>query len=156
MDIMHRTNNRYTCGHIIPGTVNPEYKICSICLKGSLIQDGEQEVEQDELHRRSKAALAAAGLVDLSEADKGSGKYDAYFKDVRHLERIDVYRTVELFGCEKHGHAIGHAVKKLLLTGVRTGGKDVEQEVQEAIDSLIRWQEMRREDKSAQCRGGEE
>lgn len=150
MNIMRRHNNRYTCGHIIPGTVHPEYKICSICLKGSLIQDGEQEVEQDEMHRRSKAALAAAGLVDLSEADKDSGKYDAYFKDVRHLERIDAYRTVQLFGCEQHGHAIGHAAKKLLLTGVRTGGKDVEQEVQEAIDSLIRWQDMRREDKSAQ------
>ena len=81
-------------------------------------------------------------------------KYSAYFKDVRHLDYIDVYRTVSLFDCEKHGHAISHAAKKLLLTGVRTGGKSVEQEVKEAIDTLNRWLEMREEDASA-LRAGE-
>lgn len=88
------------------------------------------------------------------EEKQNRQKYSAYFKDVRHLEYIDVYRTVDLFGCEKHGHAISHAAKKLLLTGVRTGGKDVEQEVREAIDSLNRWLEMKREDASA-LRAGE-
>src|SRR5690554_6644882 len=88
------------------------------------------------------------------EEKQSRQKYSAYFKDVRHLDYIDVYRTVSLFDCEKHGHAISHAAKKLLLTGVRTGGKNVEQEVQEAIDTLTRWLEMKREDASA-LRAGE-
>lgn len=82
-------------------------------------------------------------------ADEHQGKYSAYHKDVRHLKTIDVYRTVDLFGCEAHGHAISHAAKKLLLTGSRTGGKSVEQDVSEAIDSLQRWLEMREEDRLA-------
>ena len=84
---------------------------------------------------------------EAMEERQSRQKYSAYFKDVRHLDYIDVYRTVSLFDCEKHGHAISHAAKKLLLTGVRTGGKNVEQEVQEAIDTLNRWLEMREEDK---------
>src|SRR5690554_6402056 len=88
------------------------------------------------------------------EEKQSRQKYSAYFKDVRHLDYIDVYRTVSLFDCEKHGHAISHAAKKLLLTGVRTGGKNAEQEVQEAIDTLTRWLEMKREDASA-LRAGE-
>ena len=76
-------------------------------------------------------------------------KYSAYFKDVRHLDYIDVYRVVDLFECEKNGHAISHAAKKLLLTGVRTGGKDIDTEIREAIDSLTRWLEMRAENRKA-------
>jgi len=91
---------------------------------------------------------------EVMEEKQNRQKYSAYFKDVRHLDYIDVYRTVSLFDCEKHGHAISHAAKKLLLTGVRTGGKNVEQEVQEAIDTLTRWLEMKREDASA-LRAGE-
>ena len=39
-----------------------------------------------------------------------------------------------------------HASKKLLLSGVRTGGKSLEQDVKEARDSLNRWLEMLAED----------
>lgn len=76
-------------------------------------------------------------------------KYSSYFKDVRHIDTLDVYRTIGLFECEKHGHPISHAAKKLLLSGARTGGKDVEEDVREAIDSLNRWLEMREEDRRA-------
>lgn len=70
--------------------------------------------------------------------------YKQYFKDVSHLDEIDVYRVLELF--EVRDHAIGHAVKKLLLAGVRTGGKSEEADVEEAVDTLLRWQQMREED----------
>lgn len=80
---------------------------------------------------------------------EGVEKYSDYYKDVRHLDYIDVYRTVDLFGCEKHGHPISHAAKKLLLSGVRTGGKDVEDDVREAVDTLNRWLQMREEDRNA-------
>ena len=67
-----------------------------------------------------------------------------YFKDVSKLMAIDVYRVLELF--EVVDPAIQHAVKKLLCAGGR-GAKTMPQDVQEAIDSLVRWQFMRQEDK---------
>ena len=68
-----------------------------------------------------------------------------YFKDVSRLKKIDVYRVTRLFGVTDP--CISHAIKKLLVAGGR-GAKDVEKDIQEAIDSLVRWQEMAREDKA--------
>lgn len=48
---------------------------------------------------------------------------------------------------------IQHAVKKLMLTGVRTGGKSAAKDVQEAIDSLTRYQEMVAEDEANGSKG---
>jgi len=56
---------------------------------------------------------------------------------------IDVYRVLEIFNVTNP--AIQHAVKKLLCTGIR-GGKDFDQDLTDAIDSLTRGREMRRED----------
>lgn len=67
-----------------------------------------------------------------------------YFKHVSHLSYIDVYRVLDLF--EVKDHSIGHAIKKLLCAGQR-GVKDQHKDVQEAIDSLLRWQEMQQENK---------
>lgn len=69
--------------------------------------------------------------------------YDHYFKDVANLQRVDVYRVLRLF--EVTDPCIQHAVKKLLVAGGR-GSKDVDKDIQEAMDSLARWQEMRKED----------
>ncbi len=69
-------------------------------------------------------------------------KHSHYFKKTPY-EYIDVYRVLELF--DVTNPSIAHAVKKLLVAGNR-GHKDLEKDVQEAIDSLIRWQEMRKED----------
>ena len=70
-------------------------------------------------------------------------KHRVYKKDVSHLDYIDVYRVLELFNVQSH--AVGHAIKKLLCSGGR-GAKDEAQDIQEAIDSLIRYQEMEKED----------
>ena len=69
--------------------------------------------------------------------------HDHYFKDVANLRRLDVYRVLRLF--DVTDPCIQHAVKKLLVAGGR-GSKDVEKDIQEAMDSLARWQEMRKED----------
>lgn len=69
--------------------------------------------------------------------------YSKYFKDVKHLDTIDIYRVLDLFGVVDH--ALGHAVKKLLLAGPRTGGKSFEDDVREARDTLNRWLEMQEE-----------
>ena len=71
-------------------------------------------------------------------------KHSHYYKNVRHLSDIDAYRVLERFGVTDP--AIQHAVKKLLVAGGRGAGKDQLQDVQEAIHSLERFQEMRNED----------
>jgi hypothetical protein len=71
-------------------------------------------------------------------------KHPHYHKDVRGLDTIDVYRVLYLFNVTDP--CIQHAVKKLLVAGGRGAGKDINKDIQEAIDSLNRWQEMRRED----------
>lgn len=70
-------------------------------------------------------------------------KHGHYYKNVEHLKSIDVYRVLELFGVTDP--CLQHAVKKLLCAGNR-GAKDTDKDIQEAIDTLQRWQEMRRED----------
>ena len=67
-------------------------------------------------------------------------KYEKYFKDVSNLQNIDVYRVIRLFKVEDY--ELGHAVKKLLLFGQRTGGKSRFEEITEARDTLNRWLEI--------------
>ena len=69
-----------------------------------------------------------------------------YYRSVKHLDEVDVYRVLELFGVKDH--AIGHAIKKLLLPGER-GAKTREQDVREAITTLNRWLQMIAEDANA-------
>lgn len=71
-------------------------------------------------------------------------KHPHYYKNVENLKTIDVYRVLQLFGVTDP--AIQHAVKKLLVAGGRGGGKDITRDVQEAIDTLERFLDMRREE----------
>lgn len=70
-------------------------------------------------------------------------KYDHYFKNVKVYDYVDVYRVLKLF--DVHDPCIQHAVKKLLVAGLR-GNKNLEKDVHEAIDSLERWKVMNNED----------
>jgi hypothetical protein len=78
----------------------------------------------------------------MSEAVRA--KHSHYHKPVGHLDYIDVYRVLSLFNVTDP--CLQHAVKKLLVAGGRGGGKDITRDIQEAIDTLARWQEMRAED----------
>lgn len=69
-------------------------------------------------------------------------QYPAYYKDVSSLNTIDVYAVHKLFGIDDPSGAIQHASKKLLLSGVRTGGKSKVDDVREARDTLTRWLEL--------------
>lgn len=68
--------------------------------------------------------------------------HDHYKKDVTGLKFVDVYRVCKLFNVTDP--CIQHAVKKLLCAGQR-GAKSESQDVQEAIDTLKRYQEMQGE-----------
>lgn len=72
-------------------------------------------------------------------------KHSHYFKPCPYAH-VDVYRVLALFNVTDQ--ALGHAIKKLLVAGGR-GAKDINKDVQEAIDTLQRWQEMQQEDVAA-------
>ena len=72
-------------------------------------------------------------------------KHNHYFKDCPY-EQVDVYRIIEIFGVTDP--CIQHALKKLLCSGVR-GHKDQEKDIQDVIDTLERWKQMRNEDAEA-------
>ena len=71
-----------------------------------------------------------------------SSVYPKYYKDVSDLDEIDVYAVHNLFDIQDPSGAIQHASKKLLLSGVRTGGKSVYRDIKEARDTLSRWLEL--------------
>jgi hypothetical protein len=71
-------------------------------------------------------------------------EFGRYFKACP-FDGVDVYRVLLLFGVTDP--CIQHAVKKLLVFGKR-GTKDATQDVKEAIASLERWIEMRREEQA--------
>lgn len=64
-------------------------------------------------------------------------KHSHYFKDVSLLNSVDVYRVCALFEVDDPSGATQHAIKKLLCSGKR-GVKDVRQDLQEAVDTLVR------------------
>jgi len=72
-------------------------------------------------------------------------KHAHYFKDVSHLQQIDVYAILKMF--DVTDPCVQHAVKKLLVAGGR-GAKDTGKDIQEAIDTLERWKEMQVEFKA--------
>lgn len=71
-------------------------------------------------------------------------KYPQYYKDVSDLEVIDIYRILVLYTVTDP--CVAHAIKKLLLSGVRTGGKPVDKDITEARDTLNRYLLMRKEE----------
>lgn len=76
-------------------------------------------------------------------------QHSHYFKDVTHLNEIDVYRVLDLF--KVTDPCLAHAAKKILVAGGR-GTKDVTKDVQEAIDTLQRWKEMQLENEDGVAR----
>jgi hypothetical protein len=90
------------------------------------------------------AAFAAVDRAAQAHFANMGQHFPHYFKDVRDLDKIDIYRVAELW--EVTNHCLFHALKKTLVAGKR-GAKDAEQDVAEAIASLQRWQEMRKEER---------
>ena len=79
---------------------------------------------------------------EAAEAPSLSKQYPKYYKDVRNLNEVDVYAIHQLFNIQDPSGAIQHASKKLLLSGVRTGGKSKKDDIREARDTLNRWLEL--------------
>ena len=69
-------------------------------------------------------------------------KYPQYYKPVGDLTEVDVYAVHMLFQVQDPSGCLHHASKKLLLSGVRTGGKSAFKDIKEARDTLNRWIEL--------------
>lgn len=78
----------------------------------------------------------------VDETSSMSAKYPQYYKPVGELTEIDVYAVHYLFNIQDPSGAIQHSSKKLLLSGVRTGGKSAFDDVKEARDTLTRWLQL--------------
>ncbi len=76
-------------------------------------------------------------------------KYSHYYKTLPCLT-VDVYRVLHAFDVTDPCHQ--HAAKKIMVAGGR-GAKDAKKDVEEAIDSLVRWLEMRREESGENMQG---
>jgi hypothetical protein len=70
-------------------------------------------------------------------------KYNHYFKDSP-TTKIDVYRVINLF--KVTDPCLQHALKKILVPGGR-GAKSRKKDIKEALDSLKRYRQMRKENK---------
>ena len=87
----------------------------------------------------SKCLRYNSPAKEAVEAPSLSKQYPKYFKDVSKLTEVDVYVLHHLFNIQDPSGAIQHASKKLLLSGVRTGGKSKREDIKEARDTLTRW-----------------
>lgn len=85
------------------------------------------------------------GLTVPAETDPVNKKdYSHYYKPCPY-SYVDVYRVLSMFNITDP--CLQHAIKKLLVAGGR-GVKDIGKDVDEAIASLRRWEEMQYEDGS--------
>lgn len=91
-------------------------------------------------HALKKLNLDSSVAESLPETM--SDKYPQYYKNVGDMTEIDVYAVHHLFDIKDPSGAIQHSSKKLLLSGVRTGGKSQFKDIKEARDTLTRWLQL--------------
>lgn len=84
--------------------------------------------------------------TSITQKEEQSSLADLYPKYHKHIPKgwttIDVYAVCQLFPVDDPSGCINHARKKLLVPGVRTGGKSMYKDVMEARDTLNRWLEL--------------
>lgn len=142
-------NEIYVTQQTVPTKIDLELKIDTTAAISSL-KELQSELEKVKSvmysepglmqHDKLRAERISFWFEDLPEQDEQERrKHSHYFKDVSNLDEIDVYAVLTLF--EVNDPCIAHAAKKLLCTGNR-GHKDFETDVQDALDSLVRWKEL--------------
>ena len=105
----------------------------------SPMEDFCEECRSIDIRNQS---LAPSKEDPLNEPTTMAKKYPKYYKSVGNLTEVDVYAVHKLFNIQDPSGAIQHASKKLLLSGVRTGGKSPFKDIQEARDTLTRWLQL--------------
>ena len=101
---------------------------------GAVEDDEEEYCFSKELDK----ILNGAFVMD-NKSDGVERKHSHYFKDVRHLDYLDVYELNKLFPIDDDTDCILHARKKLLVCGGRGGSKDMITDITDARDTLNRY-----------------
>jgi hypothetical protein len=130
----------YSVKHIINPDTEYATLVCN-CADGDSYYFKLDEVDLYSVVNRVEDVFTKSEQPEIVNRGK---KHPHYYKDVSHLSYIDVYRVIDLFGVSNP--CIQHAIKKLLVSGGRGGGKDITKDWQEAIDSISRALEMKKED----------
>lgn len=101
---------------------------------------GNTEDDEEEYCFSKELDKILNGAFVLDTKTEGSErKHSHYFKDVRHLDYIDVYELNKLFPIDDDTDCILHARKKLLVCGGRGGSKDMITDITDARDTLNRY-----------------
>lgn len=80
--------------------------------------------------------------TDIESTQTMAERYPQYYKDTGDMTEIDVYAVHHLFNLQDPSGCLHHSSKKLLLSGVRTGGKSAFKDIKEARDTLTRWLQL--------------
>lgn len=78
------------------------------------------------------------GVRFVGSQDKAHGHY---YKDISKFDELDVYLLCKIYNIQDETGCIHHALKKLLVLGGR-GHKDRKTDLQNAIDTLVRLQQI--------------
>lgn len=104
-----------------------------------------QKMTTTAIHVTGTESLSFPSRFIMEDLLETGGEHDHYFRDVSHLDRVDVYRVLKLF--EVHDPCLQHLTKKALCSGNR-GHKDLRQDLEDIQDSITRALEMMDEDEA--------
>ena len=115
------------------------------CINGSFMLTANSAVRAADIGIWNRIEDTLNGSTEYLEDEKQevkAKKYDVYFKDFSGCDEADVYQVHHNFNLVDPSGCKHHASKKILLSGVRTGGKDEYKDIEEARDTLNRWLEI--------------
>lgn len=123
-----------------------DYRGCKAC---PFTEERDSSMDQikvrgcfDGNYFRSERSAGDPPTVNEVTATSTKDKYPKYYKPVGEQTHLDVYAVHKMFNIQDPSGAIQHASKKLLLSGVRTGGKSQYDDIKEARDTLTRYLEL--------------
>lgn len=99
----------------------------------------EEQVLETQPKVKKAPDILSAGIERTTPVTSTmSSLYPDYYKSCVGITELDVYTVHHLFNINDPSGCIQHASKKLLLSGVRTGGKSAYNDIKEARDTLTR------------------
>lgn len=141
--------SEYEFGDVVDEEEDGEEDYCFSKELERILKSGQEQYEADlsvpSMGNRYDENDKLCGFFVNTGKNKSSGigsyerKHSHYFKDVRHLDYIDVYQVCKLFPVDDDSGAITHSIKKLLVAGGRGAGKDMIKDITEARDTLNRY-----------------
>jgi len=102
------------------------------------LKHNASETPNSSNHIPDAGKMVGNHSVEPNEKVSMAELYPDYYRDVRHLDEIDVYAVHDTFRIDDPSGCLQHASKKILLSGTRNGGKSLEQDIKEARDTLTR------------------